>query len=251
MTRNMKRLENRAAIVTGAATGIGLATAQRLLREGAYVLMCDIDEPRVRAAVQQMGFEPERCVGLCVDVTQGEQVGASVAEALRRWGRVDILINNAGITRDAQLMCMSESQWEDVIGVNLRGVFLFGKAVAPSMVENKRGVILNASSVVGLYGNFGQSNYAATKFGVIGLTKTWARELGPKGVRVNAVCPGFIATDILRSIPDKVMEKLEISSWQRRLGKPEEVAAAYAFLASDDASFVNGTCLEVSGGISL
>ncbi|NKE68845.1 3-oxoacyl-ACP reductase FabG [Ramlibacter sp. RBP-2] len=247
----MKRFENRTAIVTGAANGIGLATAQRLLHEGARVLMCDIDEARVRATVQELGFEPERCVALCVDVTQSQQVDACVAEALGRWGRVDILVNNAGITRDAQLLRMSEAQWEDVIGVNLRGVFLFGKAVAPSMVENKRGVILNASSVVGLYGNFGQSNYAATKFGVIGLTKTWAREFGPKGVRVNAVCPGFIATDILRTIPDKVLEKLEDSSWQRRLGKPEEVAAVYAFLASDDASFVNGTCLEVSGGISL
>lgn len=247
----MGKLDNRTAIVTGAANGIGLATAQRMLQEGARVLMCDIDETRVHEAVRQMGNNPDRCIGMRVDVTQEEDVAACVDNVLKHWGQVDILVNNAGITRDAQLVRMTEAQWDDVINVNLKGVFLFGKAVAPSMTESKRGVILNASSVVGLYSNFGQSNYAATKFGVIGLTKTWARELGPKGVRVNAVCPGFIATDILRSIPDKVLEKLGASSWQRRLGQPEEVAAAYAFLASDDANFINGACLEVSGGISL
>lgn len=247
----MKRLDNRIAILTGAANGIGLGTAMRLLQAGARVAQCDVDTDRVRTATQMAGHGADRCVGLAVDVTKADQVDACVADVLRRWGRVDILVNNAGITRDAQLLRMSEAQWEDVLGVNLKGVFLFGKAVAPAMVAAGRGVILNASSVVGLYGNFGQSNYAATKFGVIGLTKTWARELGPKGVRVNAVCPGFIATDILKSIPPKVMAQLEAASWQRRLDRPEEVAATYAFLTSDEASFVNGTCLEVSGGISL
>lgn len=245
------RLNEQVAIVTGGAGGIGYATAERFLAEGARVVLCDVDRERVEHAALTLGNDPKRCVGLQVDVASKTQIDSCLTDVMSRFGRVDILVNNAGITRDAQLVKMSEAQWDDVLDVNLKGVFLFTQAVAPIMIEAKRGVILNASSVVGLYGNFGQSNYAATKFGVIGLTKTWARELGPKGVRVNAVCPGFIATDILKTVPEKVLAELKASSWMRRLGAAREVASAYAFLASDDASFVNGICLEISGGISL
>lgn len=245
------RLNEQVAIVSGSAGGIGYATAERFLAEGARVVLCDVDRERVEHAASMLEKDSKRCVGLHVDVASKGQIDSCLAEVMSRFGRVDILVNNAGITRDAQLVKMSESQWDDVLDVNLKGVFLFTQAVAPIMIQAKRGVILNASSVVGLYGNFGQSNYAATKFGVIGLTKTWARELGPKGVRVNAVCPGFIATDILKTVPEKVLSDLKASSWMRRLGAAREVASVYAFLASDDASFVNGACLEVSGGISL
>lgn len=245
------RLNEQVAIVSGSAGGIGYATAERFLAEGARVVLCDVDRERVERAASTLEKDSKRCVGLQVDVASKAQIDSCLVEVMSRFGRVDILVNNAGITRDAQLVKMSESQWDDVLDVNLKGVFLFTQAVAPIMIQAKHGVILNASSVVGMYGNFGQSNYAATKFGVIGLTKTWARELGPKGVRVNAVCPGFIATDILKTVPEKVLSDLKASSWMRRLGAATEVASVYAFLASDDASFVNGACLEVSGGISL
>lgn len=245
------RLEKKIALVTGGASGIGFATAQRLLQEGAYVAVCDKDKESLDRSVAELNPASKRCIGIQLDVTSSEQIQACVSAVVEQWGGIDILINNAGITKDAQLLKMTEAQWDDVIDVNLKAVFQLGKAVAPLMVQAGKGVILNASSVVGIYGNFGQSNYSATKFGVIGLTKTWARELGPKGVRVNAVCPGFIETPILKSIPEKVLKQLEATSWQRRLGQPSEVASVYAFLASDDAAFVNGACIEVSGGISL
>ena len=174
-----------------------------------------------------------------------------VEAVLARFGRIDVLVNNAGITMDARLVKMTEAQFDAVVDVNLRGVFHCAQAVARSMVEQGSGVILNASSVVGLYGNYGQTNYAATKFGVIGFTKTWSRELGPKGVRVNAVAPGFVETPILASVPDKVLQQLRGQVPLQRLGRPEEIASVYAFLASDDASYVNGAVIEVSGGMTL
>jgi len=184
-------------------------------------------------------------------VTDRAQVDAMVAAVLGRFGRIDVLVNNAGITRDARLVKMTLQQFDDVIDVNLRGVFHCAQAVAPTMVAQGAGVILNASSVVGLYGNFGQTNYAAAKFGVIGFTKTWSRELGPKGVRVNAVAPGFIETPILATIPEKVLEHIREQVPLGRLGRPEEIASVYAFLASDEASYVNGAVIEVSGGMTV
>ena len=162
-----------------------------------------------------------------------------------------MLVNNAGITQDARLVKMTEEQFDRVIDINLRGVFHCSQAVAPGMIERNSGIILNASSVVGLYGNFGQTNYAAAKFGLIGFTKTWSRELGPKGVRVNAVAPGFIATPILNAMPEKVLDGMKARIPMGRLGKPAEIANVYAFLASDEASYINGEVIEVSGGISL
>ncbi|MBX3601594.1 MAG: beta-ketoacyl-ACP reductase [Rubrivivax sp.] len=235
------RLKDRICIVTGAAQGIGAATVAKLAAEGATVVACD-------RRVQDV---PGAALALAVDVTDRAAVDAMVAEVVARFGRIDVLVNNAGITKDARLVKMTLEQFDAVIDVNLRGVFHCAQAVAPLMLERGSGVILNASSVVGIYGNYGQTNYAASKFGVIGFTKTWARELGPKGVRVNAVAPGFIETPILQTIPDKVLDHMREQVPLKRLGRPEEIAAVYAFLASDDASYVNGAVIEVSGGMTV
>lgn len=245
------KLEGRVAIITGAAAGIGFATAQRFAAEGAKLVLCDVNEARVRDAADRLGATGASVDAHRVDVTSRDEVDGVVAATLARHGRIDILVNNAGITKDARLAKMTEAQFDAVIDVNLKGVFHCAQAVAAVMTEQGKGVILNASSVVGLYGNFGQTNYAASKFGVIGFTKTWARELGPKGVRVNAVCPGFVNTEILQSVPEKVLDGMKERCWMRRLAEPAEIAAIYAFLASDDASYVNGTTIEASGGMSL
>jgi len=246
------RLANKIAIVTGAAQGIGLATALKFAREGASVVVCDVhDIDAAAAAVGAACVGGAACIGQVVDVTDRAQVDAMVAAVKARFGRIDVLVNNAGITRDARLQKMTIEQFDAVIDVNLRGVFHCTQAVADTMVAQGAGSILNASSVVGIYGNFGQTNYAATKFGVIGFTKTWSRELGPKGVRVNAVAPGFVETPILATVPDKVLQHMREQVPLHRLGKPEEIANVYAFLASDEASYVNGAVIEVSGGMSV
>lgn len=247
----MKRLEGKVCIITGAAQGIGQATALKFAREGATVIVCDVRQSAVDEAVSQCQAEGATTVGFVMDVTQRDMVDAVVAQVKERFGRIDVLVNNAGITQDARLQKMTLEQFDKVIDVNLRGVFHCAQAVADHMVAQGSGVILNASSVVGIYGNFGQTNYAATKFGVIGFTKTWSRELGPKGVRVNAVAPGFISTPILSTIPEKVIQEMEQRVPLRRLGQPEEIANVYAFLASDEASYINGAVLEVSGGMSV
>ena len=247
----MTRLNGKISLITGAAQGIGLATAKKFAQEGATVVICDVKAEAVNAAVtecQALGAQTE---GHTMDVTQRDQVDAVIAAVLARHGRIDVLVNNAGITQDALLQNMTQEQFDRVIDVNLRGVFHCAQAVAHHMVAQGRGVILNASSVVGIYGNFGQTNYAASKFGVIGFTKTWSRELGPKGVRVNAVAPGFIATPILNTIPEKVIAEMAQRVPLRRLGQPEEIANVYAFLASDEASYINGEVIEVSGGMTV
>jgi len=245
------KLKNKTVLITGAASGIGLATAQLFVAEGANVVIADLDPARVDQACEQARGGPGQVIGLRVDVTERTIVDAMVARALDQFGRIDCLVNNAGITQDARLVRMSEAQFDSVLSVNLKGVFNCTQAVVPHMIEQGAGVILIASSVVGLYGNFGQTNYAATKAGVIGFTKTWARELGPKGIRTVAVCPGFIQTPILDSIPDTVMQKMVDKVPLGRLGQPEEIARVYAFLASDEASYINGAVIEVSGGIMM
>ena len=238
----MTGLGGKVALITGGARGIGAATAKAFREAGATVETWDMVEGADRR----------------VDVTDAASVSAAVAAALERHGRIDILVNNAGIVRDAQLVKlkdgevvgrMEEAAWDSVLDVNLKGVFLCGQAVAPAMIRAGGGRILNASSVVGLYGNFGQSNYVATKAGVIGLTKVWARELGPKGITVNAVAPGFIATEMVKAMPEPVLAGMIARTPLRRLGEPRDVANAYLFLASDEASFVNGAVLSVDGGL--
>ncbi len=247
----MGRLQDKVSIITGAGQGIGLATAIKFAREGAIVVVADVRQAAVDAAVAACQAEGAQAMGVVMDVTQRVQVDAVVARVKERFGRIDVLVNNAGITQDARLQKMTLEQFDRVIDVNLRGVFHCAQAVADLMVAQGSGVILNASSVVGIYGNFGQTNYAATKFGVIGFTKTWSRELGPKGVRVNAVAPGFVSTPILETIPADVLKEMEHRVPLRRLGRPEEVANVYAFLASDEASYVNGAVLEVAGGMTV
>jgi 3-oxoacyl-[acyl-carrier protein] reductase len=241
------RLKDKIAIITGAAKGIGFATAKRFAEEGAKVMIADVNPDAVKAAVDLIpGSE-----AYVVNVTDRASIEAAVDQIMQRHGRIDILINNAGITQDARLVKMTEAQFDAVIDVNLKGVFNCTQLVVPYMLEAGKGAVVNASSVVGIYGNFGQTNYSATKFGVIGFTKTWARELGAKGVRVNAVCPGFIATEMVKAMPEKILQDIERRSWLGRLGTPEEMANVYLFLASDEASYVNGVALEASGGISL
>jgi 3-oxoacyl-[acyl-carrier protein] reductase len=245
------RLKDKICIITGAGQGIGQATALTFARQGATVIVADRHAGQVAdtvAACEALGATAQ---GQVVDVTDRDTVDAMVAQVLVRFGRIDVLVNNAGITKDARLQKMTLAQFDAVIDVNLRGVFHCTQAVVDSMVAQGSGVILNASSVVGIYGNFGQTNYAASKFGVIGFTKTWSRELGPKGIRVNAVAPGFVETPILATIPDKVLEQMREQVPLRRLGRPEEIANVYAFLASDEASYVNGAVLEVSGGMTV
>lgn len=245
------RLDKKVSIITGAAQGIGLATALKFAREGAIVVATDMNEEGVAAAVAQCQSLGGRAIGYTLNVTQRDAIDTVVAKVLVDFGRIDVLVNNAGITQDARLQKMTAEQFDRVIDVNLRAVFHCSQAVVNTMVAQGSGVILNASSVTGLYGNFGQTNYAASKFGVIGFTKTWSRELGPKGIRVNAVAPGFIQTPMVDAMPEKVLADMQKRIHLGRMGRPEEVANVYAFLASDEASYINGEVIEVSGGASI
>jgi 3-oxoacyl-[acyl-carrier protein] reductase len=247
----MKRLEGKVSLITGAAQGIGAATALKFAREGAIVVVCDVKQAAIDAVVAQCQAAGAEAVGHVMDVSNRPQIDAVVQAVQARFGRIDVLVNNAGITLDARLQKMTLEQFDRVIDINLRGVFHCAQAVADIMVQQGQGVILNASSVVGIYGNYGQTNYAASKFGVIGFTKTWSRELGPKGVRVNAVAPGFISTPMVSTVPSKVLDELAEKVPLKRLGQPEEIANVYAFLASDEASYVNGTVIEVAGGLTV
>ena len=242
-------MENKVVLITGGAAGIGKATAEAFAEEGAIVYIWDVNEEKGNELVNSFFSLGKKSAFKKVDVTNLEEVEAGVAEIIEAEGKLDVLINNAGITMDRSLMKMDAATWQKVIDVNLTGVFNCTKAAAPHMVAAGSGVILNASSVVGLYGNFGQTNYVATKAGVIGMTKTWARELGRKGIRVNAVAPGFIATEMVQKMPEKVIEGMVAKTPIGRMGKPEDIANAYVFLASDKASFIHGTVLSVDGGV--
>ena len=249
------RLKDRVALITGGAAGIGKATAQRFVEEGARVIICDVNAEAGTATVRELGPSAEFHQ---VNVTDRQAVQEWVDGVAEKHGRVEVLVNNAGILRDNQLVKvkdgdlvkqMPEADFDLVIGVNLKGVFNCTQAVAPYMIRQGGGVILNASSVVGLDGNFGQTNYVATKAGVIGMTKVWARELGRHNIRINAVAPGFIATEILKSMPEKIIERMVARVPLGRMGDTRDIANAYLFLASDEASFVSGAVLRVDGGI--
>jgi 3-oxoacyl-[acyl-carrier protein] reductase len=243
------RLKDRVAFVTGAGQGIGRASALTFAREGARVVVTDINQAAAEATAAAIVERDGAALALPIDVSQAASVEDAVARAVGWGGTIDVLLNNAGITRDARMLKMTEQQWDAVIDVNLKGVWLCTRAVAPHMLAAGRGSIINVSSIVGLYGNFGQTNYAATKAGVIAMTKTWARELGPSGIRVNAVTPGFIVTEMVGTIPEKVIQTVAERTPLRRLGRPEELASVYLFLASDDSSFVTGTVIQADGGL--
>lgn len=245
------RLANKVAVITGAASGIGLATAEKFAAEGATVIVCDLNQAGIDAAVKAITDKGGKADGYVVDVTNKEQIHAMRDAVLDKHGRIDTLVNNAGIVMDAQLVKMTEEQFDKVVDINLKGTYNMARALVDTMVAQGSGVILNASSVVGVYGNFGQTNYAATKFGVIGFVKTWSRELGKKGIRVNAVCPGFVATPILKDMPEKVLAAMADKVPMKRFADPSEIANVYAFLASDEASYINGAALEVTGGLTL
>ncbi|MCU1311430.1 MAG: Dehydrogenase [Candidatus Angelobacter sp.] len=244
------RLKNKVAFITGGARGLGRATALAFAKEGAAVAVCDMGSNDFGLANEIESAGSKYAYFAC-DVTKSEQVGVVVNAISAKLGAIDILVNNAGITQDATLAKMTEEQWNAVIGVNLSGVFFCTKAVVPGMIEKKSGKIINLSSVVGLYGNFGQTNYAATKSGVIGMTKTWARELGPKGINVNAVAPGFIGTEMVKKMPENVLESMKQRTPLRRIGEPQDIANACVFLASPEAAFINGAVLSVDGGLVL
>ena len=242
-------LKDKVVIVTGAAAGIGRATAERFVTEGCKVAAWDLNEAPESAGVFQK-----------VNVADAGEVDAAIAEVVDRWGSIDVLVNNAGIVRDSQLVKykngevvsqMTDEAWNAVIGVNLKGVFNCTRAAAPHLIAGGGGAILNASSVACLNGNFGQTNYVATKAGVIGMTKTWARELGKFGIRVNAVAPGFIKTEILAAMPDKILDAMVGHTPMGRIGDTADIAEAYLWLASDAATFVTGTVLSVDGGLVI
>lgn len=245
------RVLEKVAIITGGAGGIGFAAAETFAREGAKVAIADFDEEvgSVKASeLREKGFD---VAFFQVDVSERASVDEMMQRVLDRFGTIDILINNAGITRDAMLSKMSEADFQKVIDVNLSGVFHCTQAVLPTLVEKGSGAIINTSSVSGVYGNIGQTNYAASKAGVVGMTKTWAKELGRKGITVNAVAPGFIETGMTATVPDKVIDQMKQQIPLGRLGSPEDIANAYLFLASEEAKYVNGITLHVDGGIRM
>ncbi|MBT2659946.1 3-oxoacyl-ACP reductase FabG [Bacillus sp. ISL-45] len=245
------RLKDKVAIITGAANGIGLAAARTFAREGARVAMADFDEATGKKREAELSAEGYDVAFFQVNVADRSSVDSLVQNVLGHFGKIDILINNAGITRDGMLHKLAAEDFQKVVDVNLTGVFNCAQAVVPAMVQQGSGRIINTSSVSGIYGNVGQTNYAATKAGVVGMTKTWAKELGRKGINVNAVAPGFIETGMTAAVPDKVIEQMKMLVPLGRLGLPEDIAHAYLFLASDESKYVNGTTLHVDGGIMM
>lgn len=242
----MKRLENKVAIITGGAAGIGAATAIKFAEEGAKVIIWDLDETKGKELADKL-----QALFMKVNTADYAAIENAAKTVNDQFGRIDILINNAGITRDSTMKKMTVEQWQQVIDVNLSGVFYCAKIISEYMLANGWGRIVNASSVVGLYGNFGQSNYVATKAAIIGMTKTMARELGRKGVTVNAVAPGFIATEMVAAMPENVLDGMRAKIPLARLGDPKEIANVYAFLSSDEASYINGHTLSVDGGMTV
>ncbi|MCX9088641.1 MAG: 3-oxoacyl-ACP reductase FabG [Candidatus Methanoperedens sp.] len=244
------RLENKVVIITGAGSGIGKETALLFAKEGAKVVVADVNEKGGEETVAEIKRNGDGFF-FKLDVSNREQSKQMAKTVLEKYGKIDVLINNAGIVQDAFVSKMTEQQWDKVIDINLKGVFNCIQAVVDIMMNQGSGVIINTSSIVGLNGNVGQVNYSATKAGLIGMTKTLAKELGKKGIRVNAVAPGFIATPMTAAVPEKILEMMTEKTPLRRLGKPEDIANAYLYLASDESNFVNGAVLSVDGGLII
>ncbi len=245
------RLENKVAIITGAANGLGLEAARIFIKEGAKVALVDFDEKIGTQRVEELRDAGGDAEFFKVNVADRNSVDAMVNGVIERFGKIDILINNAGITRDGFLTKLSVEDFQKVIDVNLTGVFHCTQAVVPHMIAQGKGKIISTSSVSGVYGNLGQTNYAAAKAAVVGMTKTWAKELARKGINVNAVAPGFIETNMVAQVPEKVINQIKGMIPMQRLGQPSEIGYAYLFLASDESNYVNGTVLHVDGGIMM
>jgi 3-oxoacyl-[acyl-carrier protein] reductase len=247
------RLKDKVGIITGAGRGIGQATAVRFAEEGAKVVVADIDEDVIKETVAEINetVAAGTAIPVRVDVTDRKSVTAMVDTTLENFGKIDILVNNAGTIRDSQLLKMTEENFDLVININLKGVFNCTQLVSPHMVEQRSGVILSTSSLVAPYGNYGQTNYVASKAGVVGMTKVWAREMGRRGIRVNAVAPGFIKTRLTAGIPDKVIEKLLERIPMGHFGEPVDIANAFVWLASDEAKYVSGHVFAVDGAATL
>ncbi|WP_338753640.1 3-oxoacyl-ACP reductase FabG [Bacillus sp. FJAT-52991] len=245
------RLKEKVAIITGAANGIGLAAAELFAKEGAKVVIADFDEELGTKRVQELTEKGYDVAFSKVNVVDRDSVDAMVKLTIDRYGHVDILVNNAGITRDGMLWKLSAEDFQRVLDVNLKGVFNCTQSVIPHMISQGSGRVINTSSVSGVYGNVGQTNYAAAKAGVVGMTKSWAKELGRKGINVNAVAPGFVETSMVATVPEKILDQLKTTIPLGRLGSPKDVANAYLFLASDESNYVNGITLHVDGGIMM
>ncbi|TYR79568.1 3-oxoacyl-ACP reductase FabG [Priestia megaterium] len=245
------RLKDKVAIITGAANGLGFEAARIFAREGAKVALVDYDEKLGKQRAAELREEGGDATFFQVNVADRDNVDGMVSEVIRCYEKVDILINNAGITRDAMLTKLSMEDFQAVINVNLTGVFNCTQAVVPHMIAQGKGKIISTSSVSGVYGNVGQTNYAAAKAAVVGMTKTWAKELGRKGINVNAVAPGFIETNMVATVPEKVIDHVKSTIPLQRLGKPSDIGYAYLYLASDESDYVNGTVMHVDGGIMM
>ena len=242
------RFEDKVVMVTGGAAGIGRVTAENFAREGARIAICDVNPEAGEAAAKELG--PEASFEK-VDVASSEAVSAWIEAVFDKYGQIDVLVNNAGITRDGLIMRMKEEDWDAVIGVNLKSAFNCIKAVSKIMVKQRSGRIINLASVVGVMGNPGQANYVASKAGMIGLTKTVAKELGARGITVNAVAPGFIETDMTAVLSDKVKAAMLSTIPLQRAGTPQDVADAITFLASDQAAYITGQVIHVTGGMYM
>jgi 3-oxoacyl-[acyl-carrier protein] reductase len=245
------RLKDKVALITGAANGIGLTAAEVFAKEGAKVAMADFNAEQGEKRAEELRGKGYEVTFFQVNVAHRSSVDEMVEKVRKVYGNIDVLINNAGITKDGMLSKLSAKDFQAVLDVNLTGVFHCTQAVLPSMLEKGKGKIINTSSVSGVYGNVGQTNYAATKAGVVGMTKTWAKELGRKGINVNAVAPGFIETGMTAKVPEKILDQMKQMVPLARLGKPEDIANAYLYLASDESNYVNGTVLHVDGGIMM